>query len=377
MKHKNNRGMTLLEIMIAVALLSLVAASLLPAITFGFVSLVRSRQITQNAYDAQTLMEQQIQLKQDVTPTDADTTGTITVFGVAIKGHTLRIQENGSDINVFLPKRPLSINVPVILAPSTTNVRKNLINVSPQPKTIDALDATLDIFASDVYITTATQQYFLLNTFRWYISEEMNSTVTPSGFTKDYIAIKEWNEARPLLSFAQSNNLSFIPNIKIDYNRFSNKELTDSLGLSQADLITRFGNRYVRYGVTPYSVIGRIGKEELSIPIYLSAPRIVITGATFVKGKNQIVVKFAEPITADVDISQIYMNDTLGAPVSAVRSATDNNALLLEFDHPINQSKSLGNNRINIGGVASSTYGLINVWSGNVPGGVFTVVPAP
>ena len=376
MKH-NNKGMTLLEIMIAVALLSLVAASFLPAITYGFVSLVHSQQITQNAYDAQTLMEQQIQLMQDVTPTDVNTTDTITVFGTAVKGHELRILANGSDINVFLPKRPLSINVPVILAPSTTNVRKNLINQNPQPKIIDALDATLDIFASDVYITTATQQYFLLNTFRWYVSEEMDSTVTPSGFTKDYIAIKEWNEARTLLSFAQSNNLSFIPNIKIDYNRFSTKELTDSLGLSQADLITRFGNRYVRYGVTPYSVIGRIGKEELSVPIYLSAPRIVITGATFVKAKNQILVKFAEPIAANVDISQIYMNPTLGAPFSAARSATDTKALLLDFDHPINQSQSLGNNRINIGGVASATYGLINVWSGNLPGGVFTVVPAP
>ena len=376
MKH-NNKGMTLLEIMIAVALLSLVAASFLPAITYGFVSLVHSQQITQNAYDAQTLMEQQIQLMQDVTPTDVNTTDTITVFGTAVKGHELRILANGSDINVFLPKRPLSINVPVILAPSTTNVRKNLINQNPQPKIIDALDATLDIFASDVYITTATQQYFLLNTFRWYVSEEMDSTVTPSGFTKDYIAIKEWNEARTLLSFAQSNNLSFIPNIKIDYNRFSTKELTDSLGLSQADLITRFGNRYVRYGVTPYSVIGRIGKEELSVPIYLSAPRIVITGAAFVKGKNQILVKFAEPIAANVDISQIYMNPTLGAPFSAARSATDTKALLLDFDHPINQSQSLGNNRINIGGVASATYGLINVWSGNLPGGVFTVVPAP
>lgn len=374
---KNNKGMTLLEIMIAVALLSLAAACFLPAITYGFVSLVNSQKITQNAFDAQTLMEQQIELKQDTDPTDVNTTRTITVFGTAVKGHVLRILSNGSDLNVFLPKRPLSISVPVILAPSVTNVRKSLINVSPQPRIIDALDNTLDIFASDVYITTATQQYFLLNTFRWYVSEEMDSTVTPSNFTKDYIATKEWNEAKALLSYAQSNNLSFIPNIKIDYNRFSTKELTDNLALSQTDLITRFGNRYVRYGVTPYSVIGRIGKEELSVPIYLSAPRINIASATFVKGSSQITVKFADTISATVTISQILLNPALGTPVSATRSASDTKSLVIVLDQPITQTVSVSGNRINTGGVASATYGAISVWSGNVPGGSFTITPLP
>jgi type II secretory pathway pseudopilin PulG len=369
--------MTLLEIMIAVALISVAAASLLPALTYGFVSLVNSQKITQDNFNAQTSMEQQIVLKQDIDPTDVNTTRTITVFGTAVKGHVLKIVSYGADLNVFLPKRPFTNTVPILLAPSVTTVRKNTIAVSPQPGTIDALDSTLDIFASDVYITTATQQYFLLNTFRWYISDEMDSSATPSSITKDYFAIKEWNEAKPLLPYSQSNDLSFIPNIKIDYNRFSIKELTDNLGLSQTDIINRFGNRYVRYGVTPYSVIGRIGKEELSVPIYLSAPRISIVSATFVKAKNMINIKFADVITTTVSIPQIFMNDVLGTPSNAYRSSTDSTILVLEFDHNITQTQTVAGNRINVGAVASATYGNITVWSDNVPGGTFTVLPAP
>ncbi len=373
--YLKNKGMTLLEIMIAVALISIAAACLLPAITYGFVTLAHSQTITQNMFDSQTLMEQQIELKQDLAPTDVNTTQTITVFGTPVKGHVINVTSLGADLHIFLPKRPLVNNVPILLAPSTTSVRKNTANVSPQPKIIDALDNTLDIFTTDVYITTATQQYFLMNTFRWYVSDEMDSPVTPSGMTKDYFAIKEWNEAKSLLSYAQSNSLSFIPNIKIDYNKFSIKELTDNLSLSQKDIITRFGNRYVRYGVTPYSVIGRVGKEELSAPIYLSAPRIVIVSATY--SKNVVTVKFSDNITPTVSLSQIVMNESLGVPTNAYRSATDSKSLVIELDHIINPVQALNNNKINTGAVESATYGAISIWSGNVPGGSFTIVPAP
>ena len=372
-----NKGMTLLEIMIALALLSIATACLLPAITYGFVTLVNSQTITQSIFDAQTQMEQQISLKQDVEPTDVNTTQTITVFGTSVKGHVINISASGADLNVFQPKRPVSLTVPILLAPPVTNVRKNAVNVSPQPKIISALDSTLDVFASDVLITTATQQYFLMNTFRWYISDEMDSTTTPSTLTKDYFAIKEWNEAKPLLSYAQSNNLNFIPNIKIDYNKFSIQELATNLSLSQTDIINRFGNRYVRYGVTPYSVIGRIGKEELSTPIYLSAPRITIVSAAFVKGANKVMIKFAENITSAVTISQIILNDALGAPSNAYQSPTDSKTLVLEFDHNINHSKAVDNNRINTGAVTSATYGAISIWVNNISGGPFTIAPAP
>ncbi len=368
------RGLTLLEIIIAVALLSLIAVSFLPAISFGLVNLVKSESFIQDTFDTQKLMELEIQSKQLLVPTGATTSTTLTVFDTQVKGHVIKMINRSMEINVFLPQKTLSLAVPIIQSPPVTLVRKNLINLTTQPISIDTLDNTLNIFANDVTITNDSKSVFLMNAYRWYISAEMDSLVIPSNNTKDYFAIKEWNEAKKLLPYSLSDGLKFIPNIKDNYSKFSTKELTDNLSLVQNDLIVRFGNRFIRYGVTPYSIIGRIGKEELSTPIYLTAPRINVISAKFVSGLNRVAITFDSNIGSTVDITKIILNENIGIPSNGYRS-NDKKVLILEYTPSINQTVIFPNNMIGIGGVSSETFGNITIWANNVPSGEFSITP--
>lgn len=375
MKANRKRGFTLVEVLVAMVLMVIVASVFIPSMTFGFRNLIDSAEFTQDTFDYQQKIENLIEEKQKLAPTDPASTQTIRVFGKDVTGHIIRVNDKtSSDVTVFVPKNSVLFEVPIISAAPVIKVYNGATVVTP-PSPLDMTDATLRMNVDDPVITTATKDSFLMYVYRWYLSSEMDESTPAPTTTKDYIAIKEWNEAKAGLTFAASNKLSFIPNIEANYNSLKMSDLMSGLSLTSEEWINQFGNRYVVYGVTPYSVAGRIGKEELSNKIYVKAPRIEIVSARFTTDDRRVDVLFNAPIGTSIDAALMKLNGSLGNIVSATRSATDSKVLILEFDKDLNKDVAVPGNEMTKGAVASEAYGKISIWSEGKPDGKFTIQP--
>lgn len=372
---KKYKGITLVEIILAIVLMGIIVTGFLPSLSFSYRHLRQSQVFTQEVYDYQEKIEQLIEQKKREEPTDPLTTKTVSIFGKQIKGHLIRVNDSASsDMTVFVAKESIPNIVPVISTAPEIKVYNGGLLLSPSSP-IDMTNASLTMTSIDPLITNETKSSFLMYVYRWYLSDEMESSIAAPTNTKEYTAIKEWNEAKAELTFAQSNNLSFIPNIKTDYNKLNISSLKTELSLSEEAWINQFGNRYVMYGVTPYSNSGRIGKELLSNKIYLEAPKLVIESAKFTSDKRVIEITFNSEIKTDILTDKLMMNSSLGVLTSAVRSNLDHKVMIVTFDRDLPTNTVVTDNQIQRGGVSHLTYGYISIWGSGQPEGRFTIQP--
>lgn len=372
-----NKGLTLIEVILSITLIGLIAVSFLPMITFGFRNTIESGKFTDILFQYQEEMENEIDNLRDIDPNDGGVnTLSFQIFGQDVVGHNISIDDDSSgEINMFLPMRTLNEIIPEIESPPVIDVRENNMDLNPSPEDIDLDDDRISLFVHEIDITSETADYYLMSVYRWYMSSEMDISQTPSDSSNDYFIVKEWNEAKKQLSFGDSSSLKFIPNIKDDYNTISLNDVKESLNLSDEDFINTFGNRYIRYGVTPYSLRGRIGKEELSNVIYVNAARIELLDAIFVD-EDKVVLSFKEEISHEIDTTNIRLNESLGPPLSVYRDDLDYKRLIMEFAD-LDRSEDIAGNVILRGAVQSEEYGKISIWHNGRPEGEFTIYDLP
>lgn len=372
---KRVKGFSLIEVIVAIVLLGIVATGIMPSLSFSYRNLRQSQVFTQDTYDYQEKIEKLIEAKKGEDPTDPLTTRTVSIFGKNITGHVIRVNDKtSSDMTVFVAKDSIPNVVPVIAAAPEIKVYNGAMLHTPVSP-LDMTNASLTMSSQDPLITNETKPSFLMFVYRWYLSPEMDSSVTAPTKTKEYTAIKEWNEAKAALTFEQSNNLSFIPNIEADYNKLNIKSLQTALSLTEEEWINQFGNRYIMYGVTPYATSGRIGKEMLSNKIYIEAPKLVINSAKFTANNRIVEVTFNNDIKSNIEVDKILTNAALGTIVSAVKSNTDPKVMLLTFDQDLPTNTAVTGNQILRGGVDHNTYGEISIWGEGQPDGRFTIQP--
>jgi|LSQX01.1.fsa_nt_gb prepilin-type N-terminal cleavage/methylation domain-containing protein len=367
------RGYTLIEVIFSLALIGLIAATFLPMITFGVTNVFSAQKFTDVLFDYQDKVEGDIALLID---TDPDGLTSFNIFGKTIAGHNIHVDDDSSsEIYMFLPKRAISEPIPVIQSPPVMDIRRNNIKINVSPAIVDLTDSTISLFVDEISITNATKDSYLMSVYRWYVSTEMDSTQTPSDNPNQYFIVKEWNEAKKQLSYADSSNLKFIPNIKDKYNIMVFSDIKDGLGLNDEDFKNSFGNRYIRYGVTPFSVRGRIGKEELSNPVYITTNRIELLSAVF-GTENTVILTFKEDISDLVDVSNIVLNASIGQPKTVYRDESNHKRLIIEFDS-LDSSEDIGGNVLLRGAVQSKLYGKISIWHNNIVEGEFTIYEVP
>jgi len=364
-----SKGYTLIEVIFSLALIGLIAATFLPMITFGVKNTFKATDFTDVLFEYQEKVEGEIASLRD---TDPDGLTSFDVFYNTVTGHNIHIDDDSSgEIYMFLPKRTEREPIPVIESPPIIDIRKNGVKITISPEVVDLSDDTISLFVNEIDITPETDEFYLMSVYRWYMSSEMDISQTPSDNPDQYFILKEWNEAKKQLSYEDSSKLKFIPNIKILYNTMVFSGVKGSLILSDEDFINTLGNRYIRYGVTPFSLRGRIGKEEMSNAVYVSAPRIELLSAIF-EGENKIVLTFSEDISVVVDSSNIILNESIGPPVSAYRDESNHKRLTMEFDS-LDTSVSIAGNKLLRGAVQSEVYGKISVWHNNILEGEFTI----
>lgn len=378
-------GFTLVEVILAIALIGLIAVTFIPAMTFGFQNLIDSEKFVVDSYAKQQDVEKILDAKRKEVADSADTLE-INVFGVNVKGHVVSVDIEGhGEINTFQPQRTVTFDVLEIIPKGhmgNPDVLLDVVSASPRPTEVNlffagSLNDTVELLVNESNFTVNIPSIHLVNVYKWFLSSEQEKTV---GYVLDnYSVIKEWNAARTLVSYAQSSTLKITPNIQNspDYNRLKFSEVKNGLSLTDEEMINRFGNRYVYYSVTPYAISGRVGKEDLSNAIYIRAPRIEIDKAYYGTNPKQVEILFKEPISGAVNTGMINTNAALGTLVNATRSTINDKILILEFENDLAGTTDIKDNFLSKGAVASISYGNISIWSGEKPNGKFDIIYVP
>lgn len=376
-----NKGYTLIEVILSIFLIGLISISFIPSVASGYRNIVNSQRLTKEIFDNQKDIENRIEYAKKINPNTVDPSDpsfdikTIEVFSKNIKGHNVKMDiGSGRNISAFVPETQVNPAIPVISSRPEIDIRKNGVNLRPTPTGIDILSDQHTLFVNEITITNSTKDDYLMSIYRWYVSNEIDNIFPAPSRLNDYFVLKEWNEAKKQLSFAESKDLKFIPNIKDSYNTVDFRNIQNSLSYDDETLINTLGNRYIMYGVTPYAISGHIGKEEISDPIYIEAPKIEIDKAVFIS-PNQINIYFINQIQEDVDITKISLNDSIGTPNAAYRDNGNDKLLILYFDDEIDNSKPVSGNKLYKGSVQSPLYGIISIWGNNEAEGEFDVEP--
>lgn len=376
------KGLTLIEVILAIALISIISISFLPGITFGFKNLIESKKFTEDVFSSQMEIEKTMEVKRKETGGD-----TLDIFGVTVAGHNIDYGE----LHVFQPEKKEDYPVPKIIRninsglPSIVRLSafNKSIETTPPPKSVNMfngsnLDIDRNFLVDSKYYKIDNPTIFLVNVYRWYTSSMV-------GYSEDfemdnYFIIKEWNAARTLISYEDSKTLKTIPNIQNDpdYNRLTFNEIKDGLDLNNTELINQYGNRYYYFSVTPFAISGKIGEEEYSNAIYVNAPRIEIDKAVFGPNENQISIYFKENIKGDIfKIDRMSLNEDFGSIKTVSRDTTNNKVMIVEFLTNINQDTDVDGNILQLGAVQSDPFGEISIWHNNIVEGEFTISPVP
>lgn len=383
----NEKGFTLIEVILAIAVIGMIAVSFLPLITFSYSNLIGTEQFTEDMFNDQRIIEEQIEaLRFSNVPSPS--TNYKKAFGVNIPVHILQVNTSSSgQIKVYLPKQSQTPRVPILQNSPLMRVRNNTNDsvISPQPIKFHLINNSYNLFSTEVPITNETKEDFLMNVYRWYISDEVSNNIPASPSTDDYFVVKEWNEAKAQITFSDAITTGFTPNFKEykipnslqkeSYNVLKFSTLQTAYSYNSEQMINNFGNRYVRYGVTPYSIAGRIGEEKLSNAVYIEAPRLEIISAKYHPTENKVLIQFNMEIQDSFNPSLIELDSKISQFSLIQRDASNHKILILEFPNVINKSISIGGNKLLRGAVNSKEYGAITIWHNGSPSTEFIISP--
>lgn len=384
------KGLTLIEVILSITLISIIAMYFLPGITFGYKNLIESKKFTEDIFASQLEIEKLMEEKRKQVPVEAFDEN---IFGVTVEGHNIEISvEDHGEIHVFQTEKKYDYEVPKIIK----NVDSGLTNIVrlsafinssetlPVPTSVNMftgsnlLDSTRNFLVDSKYYKIENPKIHLVSIYRWYTSSMVDYS---ADFKMDnYFIIKEWNAARPLYSYEESKTLKTIPNIQNDpdYNRLTFTEIKTGLGLNDTALINQYGNRYYYFSITPFAISGKIGEEVYSNAIYINAPRIEIEKAVYGPNDNQVSIYFKDNIKNDEIIRErMSFNASLGNVVNVSRDTTNNKLLIIEFDNTLDQDVDTEGNILHFGAVQSEVFGEISIWYNGVVESEFTIYDVP
>lgn len=273
----NKKGFTLVEIIVAIALLGIISVGFLTVISNNLNFIQQNRETTESVF----AMQQQMELAIDRTreeiddasiPLSANVTP-ITIsnaFGSGINVQAYQLKEtDGSGKTMYTlisEQRMPEFPVPIVETISA--------NLKVGGSIVDQAYAVSGVSVVGNYtIDPATTADFLVANENWYVSRE--------GFNIPYpnTVVPEYEVGTKYPSFP--NDYTIIP-AELQSN------LTD---------VTAYGNRHIVYAVTPAGKSGRLGDLVASEPVFVSG--LPKTGDDLVLHLDGVVIDQAESSEID------------------------------------------------------------------------------
>ncbi|MDD4834357.1 MAG: prepilin-type N-terminal cleavage/methylation domain-containing protein [Lutispora sp.] len=250
----NNKGMTLLEVIIALLLLGLITITFLPSTWSSYKMMEKAKEITADTFNAQQIIELEMEKARDKIheyrkdPTKPDPmTNSINAFGKIIRGVDIKqsiLNKDGTanhgDIYVFVADEPI--------------INENLPEVE-WIKLLEKNGMSIPVYWKNNNLTGShkikdTANYFM-SLKRWYVSKPgFDGFIPASGIDESY-----WGTRYPSW-----------PN---DFEIINNNDKDQLMDFSS------YIGKHVVFSVIPVARTGKYGAEANSKEIYVMGPPIL------------------------------------------------------------------------------------------------------
>lgn len=254
---KKNKGFTLVEVIISLAILGIICVSFLGAISSHFTYMTSTKRITQNAFKAQEMMENEIdQSKGRITDGSASLEKmnifTSDLGGIEVRYEDLKISHNKKDYYTLVS------------------------DVKPDPLEIISLESIgIKLMqggtqVQDDYYGYAKNQFSLVGNFNNKTLYKWDHLLNQVEW---YVTTKKFNMPYPRNQSADLNDEGFYyyPLFPRDYEIYSNETIY-KFGASQSSFpyIEDMAGRHIIYTVTPAAKSGKLGERKVSKPLFIS-----------------------------------------------------------------------------------------------------------
>lgn len=249
----NKKGLTLVEIIIALAILGIVSVSILTGFSSYFSMIVKTKDITKDVFKTQQNMELEIQsiknkvLAGSMTEVPVKYTLFEGIYKREVKGYPReKIILNNRSIHTIVA----DIRMPEFEVAKVSDVVIDLWDSISSLKHAYSSTTSLGI-RSGVPVITDPNNVNLMNLHKWYVSK--------SGFNIPMIDSPEEIE----------NGVKY-PRFPDDYDIIPN-ETTKNLNA----ILPSYGDRHVLYTITPAAKSGKMGETVPSKPLFISGLPVI------------------------------------------------------------------------------------------------------
>jgi len=310
---KSKKGLTLVEIIVAIALLGVVSLLMFPALTNQYIMLRNTRSITIDLYEAQQEIEKTIiDIRRDIQAginPDGQTKQAYTLFRGqpaerVVDGYPTAISLHVDNSSLTLNTVVADSRMPEFDVATASNVRLRFYNGSSYLDNAYTLTPSLRLVSSfDLYDPGNVN---LTNISRWYVSRR--------GFNS------------PMITNPQEiENGSVYPRYPEDYVIIPNINTTSMTSIQES-----YAGRHIVYAVTPASQSGKMGVTSPSNPVFISGLPVI---------SNLILHLDASMLSRESStVSDVYghyyvnqWNDISGNNNHAAQSDTSRRPELLSF----------------------------------------------
>ncbi|GEM_PF-1680271 len=251
------KGFTLVEVIVSLAILGIIAISFLGAISSHFTYMTSTKNITQDAFKAQEMMEYEIDEAKERVMSPSASLKTSKIFntdlgGIDVKYEEVKISHNNKDYYTLVSNvkpDPLEIisleSIGIKLMQGSSQMEGDYYGYPTDEFSIVGNFSNKNIYKWD----------HLLNQVEWYVSSDTFNIPKP----KNESAVLNDDEGH------------YYPIFPRDYEIFSN-ETVYKFGTSQNTFsyIDNIAGRHIIYTVTPAAKSGKLGERKESKPIFIS-----------------------------------------------------------------------------------------------------------
>lgn len=257
-----NRGLTLIEVIVALALLGIISVAFLSSLSTYFAFIVNTKTITENTFEAQRAIEQEIDevkedLRKNITP---GAPVTRTLFSGPYQ-RTVRGYIHQTEIN---PNRMMTVligetRMPEYPVPRVLDARLLIrLNSSDQEGNYEHL-VRPGLSLRGTAIISDPDDVFLVNRHEWFVSRP--------GFNIPMVAPELIDE-----NFDFGRLYPLFPH---DFYPVPIKGTTDQLNWSDLNsLLEEYAGRHIIYTITPYADSGKKGATIFADPVFMAGPPV-------------------------------------------------------------------------------------------------------
>jgi uncharacterized protein YjdB len=269
----NKKGLTMIEIVVAVGLLGIIAVLFLTAFSGQFAMFAKTSQITDKLFQSQEAIEKDIEdIKAKLAANPSSITNENVSYTLFSGAYRRSVSGYVSDTDLFSEDTRLvavvsDARLPSFPTPEVISLDLEIVRNGTDP--ISGLDNFENVSFSGLTLransTIDENGVYYTSRHEWYVSNPgFNIPVIPKD-NPDYATLVNEDFDRGRLYPVYPNDYSPVP--VYAYSGMSSESIL-------AALTETYAGRHIVYKVTPYAVSGRMGDPAVSDPVFLTGPSV-------------------------------------------------------------------------------------------------------